>query len=82
VSLAPFGLRRRRLACESSVRAATRCSAKPSWVQGRDVLGDPEAEGFVSIEEAASRMEISEAEVLELARSAYLLSRWNRGSSL
>jgi hypothetical protein len=54
----------------------------PPGFRAEDVIGENDLEGFVSVEEAARRMEISETEVMELARSAFLLSRWNRGRLL
>jgi hypothetical protein len=41
-----------------------------------------ELEGFVSLEECSKRMEVEPEEVLALARSAYLLARWERGRLL
>jgi hypothetical protein len=46
------------------------------------VTGAPDLKGFVSLEDCARRMEISEEEVLALARSAYLLARRDRGRLL
>lgn len=47
------------------------------------MIGDQgDLEGFVSVEEAAKRMEISEDEVLALARNGYLLARRSRGRLL
>jgi hypothetical protein len=55
----------------------------PAGFRAEDVVGEQgDFEGFVPVDEAARRMEIPEAEVLELTRSAYLLSRWNRGRLL
>jgi hypothetical protein len=54
----------------------------PSGWRAEDVLGDPEDEGFVSIKEAARRMNIDQDAVLRLARSGYLLGRWCRGRLL
>jgi hypothetical protein len=54
----------------------------PQGFRAEDVSANPALEGFVPVEEAARRMEISEDAVLELARSAYLLARWHRGRLL
>ena len=54
----------------------------PQGFRAEDVIDSPDLEGFVTVEEAAKRMEISEDELLDLARSAYLLSRWHRGRLL
>lgn len=55
----------------------------PSGFRAEDVTGDQgDLEGFVSVGEAAGRMEITEEEVMRLARSAYLLAHWNRGRLL
>jgi hypothetical protein len=59
-----------------------RCSPIPTGSRGllrafraEDVTRSADLEDFVSLEEAARRMEISEDEVLALARSAFLFSR-------
>jgi hypothetical protein len=55
---------------------------QPEGFRAEDALGSSDLEGFVAAEEAARRMEISKEEVLALARSGYLLSRWDRGTFL
>jgi hypothetical protein len=54
----------------------------PEGFRAEDVTGARDLEGFVSVEECAKRMEISEDEVLTLARSGYLLTRWERARLL
>jgi hypothetical protein len=54
----------------------------PEGFRAEDVLSSPDLEGFVSLAECSKRMEVSEERVLELARSGYLLARWNRGHLL
>jgi hypothetical protein len=54
----------------------------PQGFRAEDVTASPDLEGFVSVEAAAERMEISEDEVLDLARSGFLLCRTHRGRLL
>ena len=50
--------------------------------EAEDHIGSPDLEGFVSLEEAARRMEIGTEEVLALARSGYLMGRRAQGRLL